>query len=100
MNEFNDIVTTLKRVSDADGVQELDDKQRNLNNRWNNLTINLQRLRSSQEKLATAWNKFNFDYSAAETQLKEFEEQANRIDKTVRSRQQLLEKSNQIQVWW
>lgn len=98
LTKFNESVSTLKRVSDADGVQELDDKQRDLNNRWNNLTITLQRQRTVQEKLATAWNKFNFDLAAAETQLAEFEDQANRIDKTVRSKQQLLENGNQIQV--
>lgn len=91
-------MSTLKRVSDADGVQELDDKQRDLNNRWNNLTITLQRQRTVQEKLATVWNKFNYDLAAAETQLAEFEDQASRIDKTVRSKQQLLENGNQIQV--
>lgn len=85
-------------MSDADGVQELDDKQRDLNNRWCNLTINLQRQRTLQEKLATAWNKFNFDLGAADTHLSELEEQANRIDKTVRSKQQLLENGNHIQV--
>lgn len=98
LTKFNETVSTLKRVSDADGVQEVDDKQRDLNNRWNNLTITLQRQRAVQEKLATAWNKFNFDLAAADTQLSEFEEQANRIDKTVRSKQQLLENGNQIQV--
>lgn len=51
-----------------------------------------------QEKLATVWNKFNYDLAAAETQLAEFEDQASRIDKTVRSKQQLLENGNQIQV--
>lgn len=98
LSKFNESASTLKRVSDADGVQELDDKQRELNNRWNNLTINLQRQRAVQEKLAVTWNKFNFDLGAAETQLAEFEEQSNRIDKTVRSKQQLLENGNQIQV--
>lgn len=98
LTKFNETVSTLKRVADADAVQELDEKQRDLNSRWNNLTINQQRQRTLQEKLATAWNKFNFDLAAADTQLAEYEEQAHRIDKTVRSKQQLTENGNQIQV--
>lgn len=98
LTKFNEIVQKLKRISDADGIQELDNIQKTINSTWNQSSLKLQQEKTKQEKLITIWNKFNFDVASAEKQYLEIEEQSNRIDSTVRSKELLKESINQTQV--
>lgn len=97
-NTLNEIASTLKRVADADSLQEIETKQNELNGIWNNLALNLKRQKSVYENLANRWTAFNQSTAGVESELANCEDQVNRIDKVVRSRQQLQEKEVQIQV--
>lgn len=98
MNTLNEIAGTLKRLGDTDSLQEINSKQSEINSAWNNLLITLKRNKALYEKLSSKWSELNQKSAVSESQVVELEDQVNRLDKAVRSKQQLAETEKQIKV--
>lgn len=98
MNTLNEIAGTLKRLGDTDSLQEINSKQSEINSAWNNLLISLKRNKALYEKLSSKWSELNKKSAVSESQVVELEDQVNRLDKAVRSKQQLAETEKQIKV--
>lgn len=95
---LNEKAREILRQADPVNRSKIEQQNTDINKDWSNLLNNLENRREALSTLAQHWEDFDNKYLAFESQVTRLDERSRHVDPVVRSRRQLEDTKNVIQV--
>lgn len=95
---LNEKAREILRQADPVNRSKIEQQNTEINKSWTDLLNNLENRREALSILAQHWEDFDNKYLAFESQITRLDERSRHVDPVVRSRRQLEDTKNVIQV--
>lgn len=95
---LNERAREILRQADPVNRSRIEQQNTDINKNWSDLLNNLENRREALATLAQHWEDFDHKYLTFESQLTRLDERSRHVDPVVRSRRQLEDTKNVIQV--